>query len=247
MRAERRATHASVKKKSKRSSEVGSVLEVGESDAQGRKTQEKERAKNMEPQMKKQSTTANQANDGPHRRTWSLLVEPPAGRVLNRGISIRHEITGHLRRAPEVEETASLTSHGRASGQVRRHDRHLATGCKPRHDPLGNNAHTGPTTQSTLRRQPASRGSGEPPNKPPTLEMPREATQQRTRRAEEPKENKHTGSHQMKILTSRSGQRQRRAKPTVSESSCPVDRHSGEDTVQYSEVLTLMAAEQPQR
>ena len=183
--------------KSKRASEVGS----GPGNAGGRRvrctrgrTQEKERSKNMEPQGKAMDDYK------PSKRwpapknvcTGSLLVEPPASRVLNRGISIRQEIIGHLRRATEVEETASLTSHGRASGRVRRHDRHLVPGCKPRHDPLRNNAHSGPTTQSTLRRQPASRGSGEPPNKPPTLEMPREATQQqRTRRAEEPKENKH--------------------------------------------------------
>ena len=113
MRAERRATHASVKK-SKRASEVGR----GPGNAGGRRvrcrTEENPRGgeqKTWNPK-EKQSTTANQANDGPHRRTWSLLVEPPAGRVLNRGISIRHEITGHLRRAPEVEEAANLTSHG---------------------------------------------------------------------------------------------------------------------------------------
>ena len=100
--------------KSKRSSEVGSVLEVGESDAEGRKTQEKKRAKNMEHQGKT-------IDDCKPSKRWpaaknvclgSLLVESLAGKVLNRGISISHEIIGHLRRAPEVEETASLTSHG---------------------------------------------------------------------------------------------------------------------------------------
>ena len=66
-------------------------------------------------------------------------VEPPAGRVINRGISIRHEIIGHLRRAPEVEETASLTSHGGASRSwLHSH----ATG-----DPLENNARVGRTTE----------------------------------------------------------------------------------------------------
>ena len=115
----------------------------------------------------KQSTTTNQANDGPHRRTsaWGAFSSNhwPAGFSTWAFPSVTRSLD---------EEAASLTSHGRASGRVRRHDRHLVPGCKPRHDPLANNAHSGPTTQSTPCRQPASRGSGEPPNERPKLEMP---------------------------------------------------------------------------
>ena len=129
------------------------VLEVGESDAEGRKTQEKERAK-------KHGT--------PRKSNRRLQTKQTMARTEERGaFSSNHRQAGFSTGAfPSVtrsldEEAASLTSHGRASGRVRRHNRHLVPGCKIRHDPLANNAHTGPTTQSTVCRQPASRGSGD--------------------------------------------------------------------------------------
>ena len=71
--------------KSKRSSEVGSVLEVGESDAEGRKTQEKERAKNMEPKRKT-------IDDYKPRKRWPAPknVEPSRRTTGRQGSQPRH-------------------------------------------------------------------------------------------------------------------------------------------------------------